>query len=167
MNQSRMNPEKQIGEGTGLFRLRPKFVAICVAFIIILILPWEIKDSLLLQRGLLFLAATAIFVGWVLLLMDRPQRANWRTVAAVITSIYLVASLPVFVFEMSQMKWFMLHPWHWWFEIYARPWVHWGYVFVYLSVIGSFLGRGRSRVAFLTGALLLMVVWEAMGTWVF
>jgi energy-converting hydrogenase Eha subunit A len=162
-----MNSDNQVRSGPGLFSLRPRFVAACAAFILILVLPWEIRNSLALQRGFLIAAAMAILVGWVLLLMDRPQRASWRTMAAAITSVYLVASLPVFVFEMSQDRWFMRHPWHWWFEIYARPWVHWGYIFVYLSVIGSFLGRGRSRVAFVTGALLLMVVWEAMGIWVY
>jgi hypothetical protein len=51
--------------------------------------------------------------------------------------------------------------------MYSMPWVHWGYIFMFLSIIGSFLGRGRSRIAFVTGSVLLMALREATGTWVF
>jgi hypothetical protein len=58
-------------------------------------------------------------------------------------------------------------PRHSWFSMYSMPWVHWGYIFMFLSIIGSFLGRGRSRIAFVTGSVLLMALREATGTWVF
>ena len=52
-------------------------------------------------------------------------------------------------------------------SMYARPWVHWGYLFIYLGVVGSFLGRGRARIAFVVGSILLLILRESMGAWLF
>lgn len=54
-----------------------------------------------------------------------------------------------------------------WASLYVRPWVHWGFIVVYLSVFGSFLGRGRSRVAFVLGSVSLMILWNSMGHWIY
>ena len=109
----------------------------------------------------------AILSGWLLLLMDGGPKMTWRALLALIASVYLVVSLPVFLFEMSQIKWLMRHPWHHWLSLYVRPWVHWGYILVFLSVILSLLGRGKARIAFVAGSVLLMVLRFATGTWVF
>ena len=148
-------------------RVRPKFLAVCTAVVAVLILPDAIARFRILERVALLSAALAILLGWFLLLRGSPPKRTWRSVIALITSVYLVASLPVFLFELSPWRWFVRHPWHSWFSIYSMPWVHWGYIFMLLSVIGSFLGRGRSRIAFVTGSVLLMALREATGTWVF
>jgi len=114
---------------------------------------------------MLVLAAFAILAGWVLLIKD-PGPKTWRAPIALIGSVYLLASLPVFFLELSPVRWLWRHPWNSWFAMYVGPWVHWGYILVYLSVICSFLGRGRARIAFVTGSVSLMVLREAMGTWI-
>jgi hypothetical protein len=162
-----MNSMNQVVRRDNPFRVRPKFLAGCGAVAAVLILPDIVAHSHILQRALLLIAAVAILSGWFLLLKERGAKTTWRARFALITSVYLVASLPVFFFELSQVKWFMLHPWRSWLSMYARPWVHWGYIFVYLSVICSFLGRGWARIAFVTASVLLAVLWQATGTWVF
>ena len=149
------------------FRIRPKFLAGCAAVVVVLILPDLIAHSRILEQGTLFLAGVAIFAGWLLLLRDPGPRTTWRALITLITSVYLVASPPVFLFDLSPWRWFVRHPWHSWFSMYSTLWVHWGYIFVFLSVICSFLGRGRARIAFVTGSVLLMTLREATGTWVF
>lgn len=149
------------------FTVRSKLLAGCALVVALLFLPDVVAQSHIMKRVVLFIAALAIFLGWFLLVRDGELKTTWRSVAALSASIYLVVSLPVFVFEMSQIKWLMRHPWHHWFSIYVRPWVHWGYAFIILSIIGSFLGRGRARTAFVTGSSLLFVLWAAMGTWVY
>jgi uncharacterized membrane protein YGL010W len=148
------------------FRIRPEFLAGCAAVLVVLILPDVVAQSHILKRVVLLLAAVVILAGWLLLLKDRGPKTTWRTLIALIASVYLVASLPVFLFEMSQVKWLMRHPWHHWLSMYVRPWVHWGYTLVFLSVICSFLGRGWARIAFVTGSVLLMVLRFATDIWV-
>lgn len=162
-----MTSMNQVIDQKRVSRIRPKFLAACVAVVVVLILPDAVAPSLVLKRLVLVLAALAILAGWLLLLKEARRKTTWRSLVALVASVYLVASLPVFLFEMSQVKWFMRHPWHYWLSIYVRPWVHWGYIFVFLSVICSFLGRGRARIAFVTGSVLLMVLRFAMGIWVF
>jgi hypothetical protein len=158
----------QIQEQNHLFRVPPKFLVGCAVAVAVLILPGVVAQSYVLKRVVLLLAALAIFAGWCLLLKDSDHsKVSWRALIALIASVYLVVSLPVFLFEMSQVKWLMRHPWHYWLSMYVRPWVHWGYILVFLSVVCSFLGRGRARAAFVTGSVLLMVLRFAMGTWVY
>jgi len=149
------------------FSVRPRFLLGCVPVILALILPGVIAHSFILKRVVLGMAAGAIVAGWFFLLRDGGPGAAWRDAISVVTSVYLVVSLPVFLFQMSQWKWFVRHPWHHWLSMYAHPWVHWGIIFVSLGVIGSSFGRGRARVAFLTGAVLLMELFLATATWVF
>jgi hypothetical protein len=162
-----MNSTDQVVGQESWLRPRPKFLSGCAAVIAVLILPDAIARFRILERVALLSAALAILVGWFLLLKDSPPKRTWRSVIALITSVYLVASLPVFLFELSPWRWFVRHPWHSWFSMYSMPWVHWGYTFMFLSIIGSSLGRGRSRIAFVTGSVLLMALREATGTWVF
>jgi hypothetical protein len=162
-----MDSTEQLGGQESWFRVRPKFIAGCAAVVAVLILPDVIARSRILQQVVLLLAALAILAGWFLLVKDSGPKTTWRSVMALISSVYLVVSLPVFFFELSPWRWFVRHPWHSWFSMYARPWVHWGYLFVCLSVVCSFLGRGRARTAFVTGSVLLMVLRLAAVTWVF
>jgi hypothetical protein len=162
-----MNLTNQVAAQKHLFRVRPKFLAGCAAAVSVFFLPDVVAESHTLKRVVLLLAASAILSGWLLLLKDRWPKTTWRRATVTIVSIYLVISLPGFLIEMSQIKWLMLHPWHHWLSIYVRPWVHWGYILVPLSVICSFFGRGRPRVAFVTGSVLLMVLWIATGTWTY
>jgi len=163
----RMNSTSQLVGQEAWFRARPKFLVGCAAVVAVLFLPEVIAHSRIVKEAVLLLAVLAILIGWWLLLRDSGSKTNWRTVTAFIASVYLVASLPVFIFELSQAKWFIQHPWHSLFSMYALPWIRWGYIFIYLSVICSLLGRGRARIAFVTGSVLLMVLRQAMGTWVF
>jgi hypothetical protein len=162
-----MNSMNHAVDQKRLFRVRPEFLAGCAAVVAVLILPDVVAQSQILKRVVLLLAALAILAGWFLLLKDRGPMTTWRALIALLASVYLVVSLPVFLFEMSQVKWFMRHPWHYLLSMYVRPWVHWGYIFVFLSVICSFLGRGRARIAFVIGSVLLMVLRLATGIWVF
>jgi hypothetical protein len=162
-----MNSTDQLVGQESWFRVRPKFLAGCAAVVVVLILPDVIARVRILEPVALLSAAFAILVGWVLLLKDSPPKRTWRSVITLIASAYMTVSLPVFLFELSPWRWFVRHPWHSWFSMYARPWVHWGYFFVCLSVVCAFLGRGRARIAFVTGGALLMVLREAAGTWVF
>ncbi len=161
-----MNSMTDVEGQARLVRVRPVFLAGCAAIVAVLILPSTIAQSHILKSAVLLLAALAILGGWLLLLNDHAPKTTWRALIAVIASVYLVISLPVFLFEMSQIKWLMRHPWHHWLSMYVRPWVHWGYTLVFIGVILSFFGRGRARIAFVTGSVLLMVLRFAMGTWV-
>jgi L-asparagine transporter-like permease len=162
-----MNSTDQLVGQESWLRVRPNFLSGCAAVVAVLILPDAIARFRILEGVALLSAALAILVGWFLLLRESPPKRTWRSVTALITSVYLVSSLPVFLFELSPWRWFVRHPRHSWFSMYSMPWVHWGYIFMFLSVIGSFLGRGRSRIAFVTGSVLLMALREATGTWVF
>jgi hypothetical protein len=162
-----MDSTDQLVNQESWFRVRPKFLVGCAAAVVVLILPALIANSHTLEQVILVLAALAILAGWFLLINDPAPKTTWRSGIALITSVYLTASLPVFLFELSPWRWFMRHPWHSWFSMYAMPWVHWGYVFVFLSVICSFLGRGRARIAFVAGSVLLMVLRETMVTWIY
>jgi hypothetical protein len=150
-----------------LFRVRPRFLAGCAAVVVVLVLPALIAHSRILEQAVLALAALAIIAGWFFLIRDPSPKTTWRAVIALITAVYLVASLPAFFFELSPMRWFGRHPWHSWLSMYARPWVHWGHILVFLSIICSFLGRGRARIAFVTGSVLLMVLREAHPIWLY
>lgn len=162
-----MNSERHETDDSSLFHVRLNFLGYCAAFIAFLSLFLAIKNLHVLPTILLLLATLAILVGWIWLIMDGFPRPAWMQLITLITAIYLVISLPVFLFEMSQVKWFMAYPHHSWLSSYARLWVHWGYVFIIMSIICSFFGKGRARVGLVTGAVLLMANWAIMGTWVY
>lgn len=162
-----MNTTNQVSGQRRLFRVRAEFLASCAVAVAVLLLPDAVAHSYFFKRVVLLLAALAILSGWLMLLKDRQQKKTWQGLVALVAAIYLIASLPVFLFEISQVKWLVLHPWHHWFSMYAMPWVHWGYAAILLSIICSFFGRGRSRVAFVAGSILLLVLRLATGTWVY
>jgi hypothetical protein len=152
----------------GLLHVRPIFFFASGVFLAVVTLPDVVRGSHTLRRICLWSAALLILLGWYFLVKDRTPNSAWRKLIALITSVYLTVSLPVFLFEMSQMKWFMRHPMHHAFALYVRPWVHWGYggiLPVFLGVVGSFFGRGRARVAFLFASTLQMILWAATVTW--
>ncbi|HZR63971.1 MAG TPA: hypothetical protein VFA85_02430 [Terriglobales bacterium] len=134
----------------------------------VITLPGVVHGNHILKRVFLLLACLALVSGWFFLLKDREPNSLWRASITLLTSVYLTASLPVFFFELSQMRWLMRDSMHRVFSAYAWLWVHWGshgFLQVFLGVVGSFFGRGRARIAFLTGSVLLMILWAAMGTW--
>jgi uncharacterized membrane protein len=139
-----------------------------VVFLAVFLLPAAIRQAHV-QRLLLAFAALAIAVGWFSLIKYREQNSAWRSAIALVSSVYLTASLPVFVFELSQVKWLMLNPHHSLFSAYTRLWLRWGYqgyLFVLLGTAGSFFGRGRARAAFLIGSIALLILRASMGVWI-
>jgi L-asparagine transporter-like permease len=124
----------------------------------------------MIQRAFLALASLAILSGWFFLLKYREPNSTWRTSVSLATSVCLTAYLPIFLFELSQTKWLMHQPLHHAFSMYVWIWVRWayqGYLVLVLGVAGSFLGRGRARIAFVVGSILLLILRASMGTWVF
>lgn len=150
-----------------LYRVRPKFLAACAVVVLMLLLPDVVAQSFVLKGIALLFATFCVMYGWLLRFKDPTPNKDWRSPVALIASLYLAVSLPVFFFEMSQIKWLMRNPWHSWFSAYVRPWVHWGYALILLGVVCSFAGRGRARIAFGTASILLLVLRASMGTWVF
>jgi len=148
------------------FRIRPIFIATSLVGVAVLITPHLVAQSYLLKRAVLFLASLSTIAGWFFMLRE-TGKFTLRQLPELIAAIYLLISLPVFLFEISQVRWLALHPWHNWFSMYVRPWVHWGYFLILVSVICSLLGRGKARVAFVAGSLLLMVLRFATGSWVY
>jgi hypothetical protein len=155
---------------TTKFHVRPTFLMACIGFLVILVLPDAIKGRYAVQQSFLIFAGLAVGTGWFFLLKYRKPNSKWRASIALVTSVYLTAFVPVFLFELSPIKWLMRHPHHYVFEMYARPWVHWGYqgyLPLLLSVVGSSLGRGWARMAFIMASVLLLVLRASMGTWVY
>jgi hypothetical protein len=164
-----MKSENPATDRSDLFGVRPIFVLVCVVCLLVFFLPDAISGRHGVQKVLLLLASFAIASGWFFLVRHLEPNSTLRTLVALTTSVYLTASLPAFLFELSQIKWLMRHPLHHTFEMYVWPWVHWGYqgyLPVLLGVAGSFAGRGRARIAFVVGSILLLVLRESMGTWV-
>jgi hypothetical protein len=164
-----MKSENPAIDRSNLFRVRPTFVLGCAVLLLVFFLPDALRGRHSTQKFLLLLASFAVASGWFCLLKYRQPNSTWRAFVALVTSAYLTASLPAFLFELSQIKWLMRHPFHHTFEMYMWPWVHWGYqgyIPVLLGVAGSFTGRGRSRAAFVTASILLLILRESMGIWV-
>jgi len=148
-------------------RVRPKFLLACAIVLIVVFLPEAISGRRLLRQTFLLAAAVAIILGWFFFLKNSKPSSGWRAFIAVVTSVYLTASLPVFLFESAQIKWLMGHPLR---EQYVHLWVHdgsQGFLQTLLAVVGSFFGTGRARVAFVTGSILLLILRLSMGTWVY
>ncbi|HEV7218401.1 MAG: hypothetical protein ACHP8A_02855 [Terriglobales bacterium] len=146
-----------------LFRVRPRFLLGCAICLLVLILPAAIDGRSMVQRLVLVVASLAIACGWVFLWKYREPNQTWRALIALVSSLYLTISPPVFLFELAPFRWFRGHPA---LSLYAGPWVHWGYVLVLFGVAGSFFGRGRARIAFAVGATLLLDLWLSIGAWV-
>jgi hypothetical protein len=153
-----------------LFRVRPIFLIAFAAFLAVTTFSDIMHGSHILKRVFLLSATLALASGWFFLLRDHEPNSSWRASIALLTSIYLTVSLPVFLFEMSQFRWLARHPMHRVFSLYVWPWVHGGLdglIPVFLGVVGSFFGRGRARTAFVVGSTLLLILWAATFTWVY
>jgi hypothetical protein len=149
------------------FRVRPIFLLAFAAFLAVITLPDVVRGGHTLKRVFLLLATVALASGWFFLLNDRDPNSAWRRFVALTTSVYLTMSVPAFLFEMSQIRWLIRHPMHRVFSIYVWPWARWGFLLVFLGVVGSFLGCGRARVAFILASVLLTILWAATGTWAY
>lgn len=146
-------------------QVRPLLLLTCSAAILVILLPGEVRGHRTAQWLILIFANSAILLGWFFYLTDREWNSKWRKFVALATGLYLIASIPAFFFEFSPVKWFMRN--HQWSSLYVRPWVHWGFVLVYLGCVGSFFGRGRGRIAFAVASVLLIILWESMARWIF
>jgi hypothetical protein len=150
-------------KGEALLRVRPAFVLACVGFLIAITLPDMIAGRPVLQRAMLVLATIAVGTSWVLLLKHPEPNSRWRALLSLATAAYLTASIPAFFFELSPWKW-LRHPGA---SAYVRPWVHWGYALMGLSILISFCSRGRARVALVVGSIALATLMYSMGRWLF
>jgi hypothetical protein len=158
-----MNSASQSISREKWFRVRPQFLLGCAIFLLVLILPDAVHGRRIVQRLLLLVASLAIAWGWFFLWKCREPNQTWRVVIALVASLYLTISPPIFFFESAQMRWMGKHHL---ISLYAWPWAHWGYLLVLFGVGGSFFGRGRARLAFAIGATLLLVLRLSMGVWV-
>lgn len=148
----------------GRFQIRPSVLIGCALLFAVVILPIFFSHRGYAQMCLLLAASLCVISGWFVLVRYRELDTTWRGWIALFTSAYLTASVPGFFIEFSPVTWFMHAHWA---SLYVRPWVHWGFLFVYLSVAGSFLGRGRARIAFVLASVLLLILWESMGRWIY
>jgi hypothetical protein len=83
------------------------------------------------------------------------------------TSLYLTASIPIFVYQISGIRWRLQHPLpDSLISMYVRPWVHWGILLLVLGLAASFFAQGRERIVLLTASVFLLVLRASMGTWV-
>ena len=152
--------------------IRSGLLLLCIIFLLVLVYGATpvfalVKTSRIAKDVLLFLGALSVAVGWFYRFKSPANNLLWRSAIAFVTAAYLVLVIPVYYFELNQWRWFLgSHPW---VSMYAEPWARWRWsqVSVYLGVAGSFAGRGRSRIAFVVGATLLMILWESMGQWVY
>ena len=152
------------------FRVRPKFLLGSAAVAFVALFPLAAGDHYILKATLLVCAAIAILVGWYFLIDDGIPTPRWRGLVAFATSVYLTVSLPVFLFELSQIKWLVFSPMHHWISMYVSLWVRHGYngfIHVLLGVIGSFFGHGTARTAFVAGSIILLTLRLSSGTWVY
>jgi hypothetical protein len=161
MNANSTNAHTEPGSP---FRVRPIFLLGCGVSLAVVILPEAFSGDRFLQLVLLGVATITVILGWLLLLIYPERNESWRSVISLITFLYLTLSIPVFLFESSQIKWIARHHS---VSVYVRPWVHWGHILVLGSIVGSFFGRGRARIAFVVGATLLAIIRLSMGVWVY
>ncbi len=145
------------------FRVRPGFLLSCIALLAAFLLPDAIAHRHNLQ--LAFLAASGIATAfiWLFLMKEHIPGHPWRSWLAAITCLYLTASIPAFLIELrATVAGVIAHPWS---SMYLRPWVHWGMSLVLLGVVVSFFARGRTRVALVTGSILLLIVRFSIPWW--
>jgi hypothetical protein len=147
------------------FRVRPLFLLTCIAIATLLLLPDALRGQRTMQWLVFTSACLAIVLACFFYIRRRESNGNWRNLITVVTTICLIASTPVFFFEFSQVRWLMRGPR--WASFYVLPWVHWGFLLIPLTVVGSFFGRGRVRIALVIASILLIALWQSMGPWVF
>jgi len=146
--------------------VRPRFLLACAIFLFVIVLPSAAWGRPSIQRVYLAMASLAILSAWFFILKSRETTSTWRKLAAFATSLYLAASIPIFLYELSNARWWMLHPLpRSLVSLYVSPWVHWGYFLLILGFAGSFFGRDRVRFALAIASALLLVLRFSMGTW--
>jgi hypothetical protein len=145
-------------------RVRTGVLILCAILLGIALLPTVISGRHSLQFLLLWVAVAAQLLGWILLVKNREFTLTPRGWIAAIASACVTISIPAFFFELHGLEWFMRHEW---VSPYLEPWVHWGFLLIPLGALGSSLGRGRSRLAFLAGSVLLLILWQSAKAWIF
>jgi len=161
-HMKQMNPTSN---HTKPFRARTGFVLLLVGLLMVIIVPELIHDRRFAQYLVLASASVAIASGWLFLIKYPEPNSRWRAWIALLTSIYLTASIPVYLFELSPIKWFWnYHPVC---SMYAMPWVRLGSIPIFLAVAFCVLGRGRARIAFLVGSFLLVILWAGTSPWLY
>ena len=153
-----MSSAGQLAQGGNWSQVRPRFLAGCAAVLCILILP-DAMQRIHAQRPVLLLGSLAIVLGWFLL-KPRESILTKRDVIALAASLYVTLFTPVLFLIL-----FLHQPWRHSALVvlrYAPSWHDWSLVLACLCVAGSFLGRGRSRIAFVVGSTLLLVLQLSM-----
>lgn len=153
------------------FRVRPIVLLGCGSALAILLGPPLIAHWRGVQLCLLLIASLLFLWGWFALLKYRELSQTWRGWVAVAPAAYLLLSVPAFFYELYGLIWVMRHHWitfeEWFGRYYVIPWGHWGFVLIFCGVVSSFFGRGKSRVAFVLGGTLLMILWASIPPWIF
>jgi hypothetical protein len=150
---------------SGIVQVRQNFLLFCALGLLLFLLPSAVTGHRCAQLILAILSALAVAFGWVFYGTHREPNQKWRDAIAVIAGVCLTACVPTLFFEFSPFKWFMQG--HRWPSFYVRPWVHWGDALIFLGIAGTFLGRGRARVAFAVAGILMLILWISMPRWVF
>jgi hypothetical protein len=147
--------------------VRPHFLLACAVVLLILILPSVGWHKPFVQGVYVVIASLAILSVWYFLLKPRDGASRARTMITLATSLYLTASIPIFVYQISGISWRLQHPLpDSLISMYVRPWVHWGILLLVLGLAASFFAQGRERIALLTASVFLLVLRASMGTWV-
>ena len=166
MNPANVNRRSLFYVRPGFFLALGTFVATLLA---VIYLPDFVVGGNLRKIICLSLATLALLAGWLFLLTDHQPNRPWRAGIAMITSVYLTLSVPTFFIEISALHWLVFHPLHREFFMYVYPWVRWGYhgiLFIFGGMVGALFGRGRARVAFYIGSVLLLILYFATSPWI-
>jgi hypothetical protein len=162
-----MKSVNRLQDQTNWSFVRPRFLLGCAVCLLVLILPGLAGKRLFVQRAYLTFASLAILSAWLFLLKSDETRSKWRSSVALATSLYLTASIPIFLYELSDVRWRIRHPLPQpLISTYVWPWVHWGYLLLLLGFAGSFFAQGRVRIALLTASVLLLALRVAMVVWI-
>jgi hypothetical protein len=114
----------------GRSRVRPAVLIGCALLFAVVVLPIFFSHRYYAQMCLLMAACLCVISGWFVLVIYRELDTTWRGRVALFTSVYLTASIPGFFIEFSRITWFMHAHWA---SLYVRPWVHWGFIYIYLT----------------------------------
>jgi hypothetical protein len=162
-----MNSVNQLQVRDNWWRVRPRFLLTCAVCLLVLILPGLAGKRLFVQRAYLTFASLAILSAWLFLLKSDETRSKWRSIIALVACLYLTVSIPIFLYELSDIRWRIRHPLpQVLISTYVWPWVHWGYLLLLFGLTGSFFAQGRVRIALVTASVLLLALRASMGTWI-
>jgi len=94
-----MNSVNQERQRNNWLVVRPRFLLACAVVLLILILPSVGWQRPLVQAVYVVIASLAILSAWYFLLKPRDSASRARTMITVATSLYLTASIPIFVYQ--------------------------------------------------------------------